>query len=90
MTLRIQIDKKLEQQFRELAMKRFGYTKGALSKAAEEAFLQWALTQEEKKFEKDPVGAIDGLLSDVDIDSVELQHETKTIWTKKVLRNVTN
>ncbi|MGD0329656.1 MAG: hypothetical protein ABSB40_04315 [Nitrososphaeria archaeon] len=89
MTLRVQIDKKLEQKFRELAMKRFGYAKGALSKAAEEAFTQWTSMQENEKlsFEGDPVEAIDGLLSDVDIDSVELQHEAKKIWAIKVLKN---
>lgn len=89
MTLRVQIDKKLEQKFRELAMKRFGYTKGALSKAAEEAFTQWTSTQEKEElsFEGDPVEAIDGLLSDVDIDSVELQHEAKKFWAIKVLKN---
>jgi hypothetical protein len=92
MPLRVQIDKKLEQKFRELAMRRFGYTKGALSKAAEEAFTQWAsmLEKEELSFEGDPVEAIDGLLSDIDIDSVELQHETKKIWALKVLKNASS
>ncbi len=90
MTLRVQIDKQLEQKFREFAMKKFGYQKGALSKAAEEAFIQWTLAQETKKlsFNKDPVEAIDGLLSTVNIDSVALQHETQQLWTVKVLKNV--
>ena len=34
MSLRVQIDTKLERKFREAAMKKYGYTKGALSKAA--------------------------------------------------------
>jgi hypothetical protein len=33
--LRFQIKEKLRREFREAAMKRFGYGKGALSKAAE-------------------------------------------------------
>jgi len=71
-------------------MRRFGYGKGALSKAAEEAIMKWVSTSENEnlRFEGDPVEAIDGLLSDIDIDSVELQHEIKGIWALKVLKNV--
>ncbi|MCK4478092.1 hypothetical protein KAU88_06160 [Candidatus Bathyarchaeota archaeon] len=92
MPLRVQIDQKLERKFRELAMKKFGYTKGALSKAAEEAFIQWTSTLGEEKlsFEEDPIEAIDGLLSDIDINSVELQHEATKIWALKVLKNVSS
>ena len=87
MSLRVQINGKLEQKFREAAMKRFGYGKGALSKAAEEAIFSWvsSLEQETVHFEDDPVEAIDGLLKDVDVDSVALQHETQKLWAKKVL-----
>jgi len=35
------IPKKIEQKFRKLAMKKFGYGKGSLSKALEEALLKW-------------------------------------------------
>jgi hypothetical protein len=89
-TLRVQIDKQLEQKFREFAMKKFGYSKGALSKAAEEAFIQWTLSQEKEKlsFNEDPVEAIDGLLSNINIDSVTLQHEAQQLWAVKVLKNV--
>jgi hypothetical protein len=92
MPLRVQINKKLEQRFRELAMRRFGYAKGALSKAAEEAITQWAsmLEGEGLSFEGDPVEAIDGLLSDVRVDSVKLQHEIQKIWASRVLKNVSN
>lgn len=90
MTLRVQIDKQLEQKFRELAMKKFGFSKGALSKAAEEALIQWTLAQEKEKlsFNQDPVEAIDGLLSNVTTDSVTLQHEAQQLWAIKVLKNV--
>ena len=68
-------------------MKRFGYCKGALSKGAEEAILNWISTVENEKttFEGDPVKAIEGLLKDVDSDSVTLQHESQKLWTKKLL-----
>ncbi|GEM_PF-590903 len=89
--LRAKIDKRLEQRFREIAMKRFGYTKGALSRAMEEAILVWLSAvekEEEIEFEGDPVDAIDGLLSDVDMDSVQLQHKAKEMWMQKVVKDV--
>jgi hypothetical protein len=78
MSLRVQLSPNLEQKFREAAMRRFGYGKGALSKAAEEAILKWLSTTEKEPapFEGDPVKAIEGLLKDVNKDSVTLQHET--------------
>jgi hypothetical protein len=88
MSLRVQIDPKLEQKFRETAMKKFGYGKGALSKAAEEAIVNWVSTEGEKPiFEGDPVKAIEGLLKDLNVDSVKLQHETQKVWAKKVLEH---
>jgi hypothetical protein len=89
MSLRVQIDIELERKFREAAMKRYGYTKGALIKAAEDAILNWLSTaeQENPNFEGDPIKAIEGLLKDVDIDSVTLQHEIPNLWTKKVLNH---
>ncbi len=92
MSLRIKLNKELERKFRENAMKRFGYGKGALSRAAEEAILKWISTikNEDLNFDRDPVEAIDGLLSDIDIDSVELQHQAQKFWAHKVLKNVPN
>jgi hypothetical protein len=88
MSLRVQLDPKLERKFRETAMKKFGYGKGALSKAAEEAILNWVSTEGETPcFEGDPVKAIEGLLKDVKMDSVKLQHETQKVWAKKVLEH---
>jgi uncharacterized protein YggL (DUF469 family) len=88
--LRAEIDAKLERRFRELAMRRFGYSKGALSRAMEEAVLRWisAVEEERLSFEGDPVEAIDGLLSGVDVDSVELQHEARGFWAAKVHSDV--
>ena len=90
MSLRVQVNTKLEQKFREAAMKRFGYGKGALSKAAEEAILNWisSLENETITFEGDPVKAIEGLLKDVKSDSVTLQHESQKLWARKVLDHV--
>ena len=35
------VEKEIEEKFRELAMKKFGYGKGSLSKALEVALRQW-------------------------------------------------
>lgn len=90
MVLRGQIDKKLERKFREAAMRRFGFGKGALTKALEEAVGRWVLAVESEpfSFEGDPVEAIDGLLSDLDVDAVKLQHQAEKIWALRSLKNV--
>jgi len=81
--LRLQIKKELEAKFREAAMRRFGFKKGALSRATEEAIERWLFSLEEVKFEGEPVDVIDGLLSDLKMDSVELQHLAKKLWVEK-------
>jgi hypothetical protein len=89
--IRIQLPAELEKMFRRMAMRRFGYKKGAISKAAEEAIRNWLSVQlqlEKREFEGDPVKAIIGLLSDIKIDSVKLQHLANKIWVKKVLSHV--
>jgi hypothetical protein len=70
-------------------MRRYGYAKGSLSRAAEEALSNWVSSQEGegRVFEGDPVEAIDGLLSDVEVDSVELQHTTRGAWLKLGISN---
>jgi chemotaxis regulatin CheY-phosphate phosphatase CheZ len=88
--IRANISKDLERRFRELAMRRFGYAKGSLQKAVEEAIARWVSWVEEEnlKFERDPVEAIDGILADLDIDSVELQHRLKEVWVSEMLKDV--
>lgn len=88
--LRLQIRKDLEIRFREAAMYKFGYSKGALSRAAEEAIEKWLLSIEEARFEGDPVEAIDGLLSDVKASSVELQHSVRKLWRESTFENVSH
>jgi len=38
---------------------------------------------------KDPVEAIDGILADLDIDSVELQHKARELWASKITKDLT-
>jgi hypothetical protein len=70
-------------------MKKFGFMKGSLSRAAEEAILNWIANVEKEHFafEGDPVEAIDGLLAGAAEDSVRLQHKGKKIWAEKVLKD---
>ena len=89
--LRLQIRGDLERRFREMAMRRFGFGKGALTRAAEQAFESWLSTAKENvQFEGDPVKAIDGSLGDLKLNSVDLQHSARKVWASKVSRNVSN
>ena len=89
-SLKVQIDEKLAKKFREVAMKIFGYSKGSLSKAAEASIRNWidGIEELEEHSPEDSVDAIDGLLKDVRIDSVALQHRLKDLWLNTVGKNV--
>jgi hypothetical protein len=83
--MKVEISEETERRFRQAAMKRFGYRKGALSAAAEEAFRKWVRSVEEvPEFRGDPVEAIEGLVADVDMDSVELQHLIPKLWAEMI------
>jgi len=47
--------------------------------------LRWISEVEEEmlSFKGDPVEAIDGLLKDIDVDSVELQHKARELWISR-------
>jgi len=89
--LRLVLRTDLEKRFREAAMKRFGFGKGALTRAAEQAIEKWLSSGKESvRFEGDPVKAIDGILAGVRLSSVELQHSATRAWASKVSRNVSH
>jgi len=72
-------------------MKRFGFGRGALSKAAEQAIEAWlSTTTVAPKFTDDPVKAISGILSEIDAGSVELQHSVQNTWVAKVMHNASD
>lgn len=87
--LRIQVNEELERKFREAAMKRFGYGKGSPRRAAEEALEKWPVSVgvEDHTFEGDLVEALDGLLADLNLDSVELQHLMMKKWVGELFGN---
>ena len=89
--LRLQVRDDLEKRFRETAMRRFGFGKGALTRAAEQAFERWLSTAKENvRFEGDPVRAIDGILGEMKLNSVELQHSVRRAWASKASPNATD
>jgi hypothetical protein len=45
-TIRGQVPEELEKKFRKMAMEKFGYSKGAISKALEEAIKEWIKNKE--------------------------------------------
>lgn len=87
--IKVQLSEETDRKFRETAMKRFGYGKGALSLAAERALYEWATR--ERTLDKvllemgDPVDAIEGLLAHVKMNSVALQHEALNMRARKAL-----
>jgi hypothetical protein len=52
--IKVSIEEELLKKFKEEAFKKFGYTRGALSVAAREAFKKWLEfdTSKDKKFEE--------------------------------------
>ncbi|MGH9923339.1 MAG: hypothetical protein ACRD38_11365 [Nitrososphaerales archaeon] len=82
MALRVNVDEDLENRFREAAMRKFGFGKGALSHAAEEAIRLWLASTSKGKFDGDPVDAIDGILANIKMDSVKMQHLASKLWSK--------
>lgn len=91
--LKVQLSEETERKFRETAMKRFGYSKGALSLAAERALSEWVgkESMRDKASEEigDPVDAIEGLLKHVKTSSVHLQHKASRIRSRRATTHAT-
>lgn len=87
--IKVQLSEETERKFREAAMRRFGYAKGALSLAAEKALSNWVSKERDLNTLVadigDPVDAIEGLLAHVKNGSVELQHEATKIRARRAL-----
>ena len=85
MVLKLEFEKELENKFRELAMRKYGFSKGALTKASQEAIKKW-IREESGQLPKvkDPIKLIEGVLSHLKgkYTSVELQHEASKLWIK--------
>ena len=66
--MKISVSNEIEEYFRKVAMKKFGYRKGAISIAAQEAMNSWASSYNEGEEIEDPVNAIAGLMKHVKMD----------------------
>lgn len=76
-TLKVQVRKEKSQRVREIAMRRFGYAKGSVSKALDEALDEWVAKNDAKKSNSFPPEweRLRGALKDIKMSSVELQHK---------------
>lgn len=96
--IKFKLDDKTEMEFREATMHEFGFRKGSLSRAAEQAISKWSKTHKEidrlkkeaKEKIKDPIKAISGILKHVKKTSVELQHEASKIRSERWEKHVSN
>jgi len=81
MGIKIELPEQKEQEFREKAMRKFGYQKGALKKAILEAINFWIL-QEKGREEKvaHPTETLTGVLKGIQESSVELQHKATKLF----------
>ena len=88
-SVKVYVSDGTEQRFRKASMQTFGYHKGALSSAAEQAFENWSKNAEQVArfvdIPKDPVAAIKGLLKKSKYSSIELQHKASEWRAEKVL-----
>ena len=86
--LKIYIDEEVEKRFRKMSMEIYGYGRGSISRAAEEAIRRWLLEHEmmidEIEIPKGPVKAIRGMLKHVKKSGVELQHKARGIRARKL------
>ena len=84
--MKIKISDATEKAFRKLAMHRFGYQRGALSEAAQEAIETWSEVYEEKAQNNGNLwDSLEGCMKHVKKTSVELQHEA---WNSVVEKHI--
>ena len=81
--MKIKVENNTEEMFRRIAMRKFGYKKGAISMAANEAMQNWASSYPDENKIENPVNAIVGLMKHVKKTSVELHHEAGNILMHK-------
>ena len=85
--LKVYLNEDIEKYLRKVAMEVYGYGRGSISKAVEDAIKKWLLEYEillrEIEIPKDPVKAIRGMLKNVKKSGVELQHEARSIRARK-------
>lgn len=86
--LKIKISDDVEKAFRKLAMRKFGYQKGSMSGAAQEAIEEWIFSGESDQKEQF-WDSLEGVLKHVKKSSVKLQHEAWDGILKKHNKRIT-
>ena len=85
--LKIYLPEDLKREFKKRSMEAFGYGRGSISRAAEEAIQRWTSERETLVQEippsEDSVRVLRGMLRDVEESSVELQHEAGKIRAER-------
>ena len=87
MVIKVSFDRNLEQEFRAAAMKKYGYSRGAIKQASEEAITRWIKEEYHTlpHTSRDPLKSLYGAMKHLrgKYTSVELQHEAMKLWAKK-------
>ncbi len=73
--LKIKLPDELERAFRERAMRKYGYVKGAISEAIREMINVWIKESGGELTKEDLWDNLEGSLKHIKKSSVELQHE---------------
>jgi len=86
--LKVYVDDELERHFRKVAMEVYGYGRGSISRAVEDAMRRWLSEYEILEgieIPEDPIKAVRGMLKHVKKSGVELQHEVRRIRARKAI-----
>ena len=73
--VKVKLSDETEDAFRKSAMETFGYSKGSLSSAAEQAVRDWVAARPKTAEITESLRKLRGVLKHVKKSSVELQHE---------------
>lgn len=88
-TVKLQLDKNTAEKFREAAMRTFGHSKGAISKAGKLAVDLWLMRIE---IPSRKMSAYDflGIAKDIKMTSLEAQEYAKNLMIRNVMKNVSS
>jgi len=78
--LKVVLREELLKAFKEKAYRLFGFKKGSIKEAAEIAIRDFVEKIESAEAEEIDISRLRGLLSDLKVSSVELQHKALELW----------
>lgn len=80
--LKVSLDEGLLKAFKERAYRVFGFKKGSLKEAVELAIRDFIDRVDLILTEEEGIRRIRGLLKDLNVTSVELQHKALELWVR--------